>query len=82
MTVPSNATSKNREAMLRSFRIADIAAEHIELVEESTATIYNYAYDNLDKLQRALESSGGGMSKTVAFIDIGHCKTSLTVVKF
>ena len=81
MTVPSYAKSKELDALLRSFYIADISAENVELVKESTATIYSYAYDKFDMIKKVIADSAS-MSITVAFIDIGHCKTSMIVVKF
>ena len=76
MTVPSDATDNEIQAMLQAAFISGIDEHNILLVDESTATVYLYAYENTNKLMN-LESP-----RTVAFVDIGHTKATVTIVRF
>ena len=73
VTVPTYATVPAQKALLDAFTIAGIEAR---LVDESAATMYNYAYEKRNEL-RSIDSP-----RIVAFVDIGHTKTTVTIVKY
>ena len=74
ITIPEYSTIEEQKALLNACNIAQIF--NARLIDESTATVHNYARDHLKDLKRQASDS------IVAFIDIGHSKTTVTVAKF
>ena len=62
-----------QKALLNACSITGIEAH---LIDESTATIYNYVYEKMVKLRNLQQPT------IVAFIDIGHSKTTVTIARF
>ena len=76
ITVPSYSPPRYQ----LSLHNACIIAQNIpkaRLLDESTATIYNYAREQYTNLIGSQKSE-----KIETFIDIGHSKTTVTVAKF
>ena len=73
MTIPSYATKMAQKALLNACSITGMEAH---LIDESTATIYSYVYDKIAKLRNLKQPT------IVAFIDIGHSKTTVTIARF
>ena len=73
ISVPSCANELEQKLILEACYIANIDAV---LIEESTATIYSYAYDKSIMLKALTEP------RIVAFLDIGYSKTTLTFARF
>ena len=71
VTYPSCATTTQFKALKRACDISGIKAD---LIDESKATAFAYAYDKMSEIRQR--------ERVVAFIDIGHSKTTLTVVRF
>ena len=45
-------------------------------MDESTASVFSYAYDKVRELRQLQEP------RTVAFVDIGHTKATVTIAQF
>ena len=75
VTIPSYAIEKEefQTALLRACKIVDVQAS---LIDESTATTYEYANDNLSQIKKANSQT------IVVFVDMGHSKTTVTVSEF
>ena len=73
VTVPTYATVSAQKALLDACSIAGIEAR---IVDESTATMYNFAYEKMSELRSI------GSPRIVAFVDIGHSKTTVTIVEY
>lgn len=73
LTVPSYANDRMQKALINAAKIAQIEAQ---LVDESTAILYQYARSNISNLLKMQAP------EIVAFIDIGQSKTTVTVVKY
>ena len=74
MTVPSDVTERELQDMYISCEIAQIPYPHF--IDESTATVFHYVYEKMRDLRYL------GRPKTVAFVDIGHTKATVTIVRF
>lgn len=70
ITIPSYTSIAAYQALLDSCTIAGFKAI---LVDESTAIVHQYAYQNMAAL---------GSDKMVAFVDIGYSSTTVTIAKF
>ena len=73
IAVPSYATNTERQAWLDAAEIAGIKC--IRLLNDSTAICYNYGFFRKADLQEK-------EARTVAFVDFGHSKLSVTFAKF
>jgi len=73
IAVPSYASNTERQAWLDAAEIAGIKC--IRLLNESTAICYNYGFFRKADLSEK-------EARTVAFVDFGHSKLTVTFAKF
>ena len=73
ISVPSYASNVERQALLDAAEIADIKC--LRVINESTAIVLNYGFFRKKDLDEKKE-------RVVAFVDVGHCKTTITIASF
>ena len=73
IAVPSYASNTERQAWLDAAEIAGLKC--IRLLNESTAICYNYGFFRKNDLKEK-------EARTVAFVDFGHSKLTVTFAKF
>lgn len=73
ISVPTYASNTERQAWLDAAEIAGIKC--IRLLNESTAIAYNYGFFRKADLKEK-------EPRTVAFVDLGHCKLNVTFASF
>ena len=73
ISIPSYATNVERQALLDAAEIADLKC--LRVINESTAIVLNYGFFRKNQLDEKKE-------KVVAFVDVGHSKTTITIASF
>jgi heat shock protein 4 len=73
LSVPTYASNAERQAYLDAAEIAGIKC--VRLLNESTAIAYNYGFFRKNDLVK-------DVPRTVAFVDFGHSKLSITFAEF
>ena len=73
ISIPSYATNVERQALLDAAEIANLKC--LRVINESTAIVLNYGFFRKKDLDEKKE-------RVVAFVDVGHCKTTITIASF
>lgn len=73
LSIPSYATNVERQAMLDAAEIAGFNC--LRIINESTAICLNYGFFRKGDLDEKT-------ARTVAFVDFGHSKTTVTIASF
>ena len=73
VTIPAYATNVERQALVDAAEIAGLNC--LRVINESTAICYNYGFFRKADLDKEKE-------RIVAFIDMGHAKTTVTIAGF
>ena len=73
ISIPSYATNVERQALLDAAEIAGLKC--LRVINESTAIVLNYGFFRKNQLDEKKE-------KVVAFVDVGHSKTTITIASF
>ena len=73
ISIPSYASNVERQALLDAAEIAGIKC--LRIINESTAIVLNYGFFRKKDLDEKIE-------RVVAFVDVGHSKTTITIASF
>mmetsp|Transcript_43618 Transcript_43618/g.57784 ORF Transcript_43618/g.57784 Transcript_43618/m.57784 type:complete len:624 (+) Transcript_43618:73-1944(+) len=73
LTIPSYASNTERQALVDACEVAGFKC--LRVINESTAIAYNYGFFRKNDLPTDSE-------RVVAFIDMGHSKTTVTIAAF
>lgn len=73
LTIPSYASNTERQALVDACEIAGLKC--LRVINESTAIAYNYGFFRKNDLPTEGE-------RIVAFVDMGHSKTTVTIAAF
>ena len=73
VTYPSYTSKRGLNDLYDACQIA--GAQEVHLISESVATLMSYAYEQADNLKKLQKEK----PKIVAFVDIGHSKSTITV---
>ena len=73
LTIPSYASNTERQALVDAADIAGLKC--LRVINESTAICYNYGFFRKADLSKDNE-------RIVAFVDLGHSKTTVTIAGF
>jgi heat shock protein 4 len=73
VTIPSYASNTERQSLVDAAEIAGLKC--LRVINESTAIAYNYGFFRKGDLSKDEE-------RIVAFIDMGHSKTTITIAGF
>lgn len=73
ISIPSYSSNVERQALLDAAEIADIKC--LRVINESTAIVLNYGFFRKKDLDEKKE-------RVVAFVDVGHSKTTITIASF
>ena len=73
ISIPSYASNVERQALLDAAEIAGLKC--LRVINESTAIVLNYGFFRKKDLDEKKE-------RVVAFVDVGHCKTTITIAAF
>ena len=75
VTIPSYASNTERQALVDACDIAGLNC--LRVINESTAIVYNYGFFRKNDLPKDKEPE-----RIVAFVDMGHSKTTVTIAGF
>ena len=73
ISIPSYATNVERQALLDAAEVAGLKC--LRVINESTAIVLNYGFFRKKDLDEKKE-------RVVAFVDVGHSKTTITIASF
>jgi len=73
ISIPSYASNTERQALLDAAEIAGLKS--LRIINESTAIVLNYGFFRKKDLEEKKE-------RVVAFVDVGHSKTTITIASF
>jgi len=73
ISIPSYASNVERQALLDAAEIAGLKC--LRVINESTAIVLNYGFFRKKDLDEKKE-------RKVAFVDVGHSKTTITIASF
>lgn len=73
ISIPSYASNVERQALLDAAEIAGLKC--LRVINESTAIVLNYGFFRKKDLDEKKE-------RVVAFVDVGHSKTTITIASF